>query len=226
VRSAFPKLVAMEREHGSLVRGMRAQQRARRASNGDGREGSAFVSLGGGVGELLDAMVERLRAEGVELRRGAGIRALARAGSGWALSTHGGGALEADAVLLAIPPYAAARVAGTHDEALERMRVFVGGPLATEHLRGDDASLVALARSELQSLMGLTAEPVLSRVFRFERGSTQMRVGHAGIMLELRRRLAAVAPGVAIAGGGYDGIGIPDCIRQGQDAARTLIEGL
>jgi oxygen-dependent protoporphyrinogen oxidase len=74
--------------------------------------------------------------------------------------------------------------------------------------------------------MGLAAEPVMSRVFRFERGSTQMRVGHAAAMREIRARLATVAPGVGLAGGGYDGIGIPDCIRQGQDAARALVEGL
>ena len=286
VRSAFPQLVAMEREHGSLVRGMRAQQRARRAS-GAGRDGSAFVSLGGGVGELVETLAERLRDEGADLRLGAGIRALSRAGSGWTLSTHGGGTLAADAVLLAVPAYAAAQVAGTHDEALGRtlselrsattatvflgyrradvahpldasgfvvpraaqrpilagtwvsskwsgrapeghvlLRVFVGGPLAEAPLGGDDAGLVRLARSELQALMGLAAEPVLARVFRFERGSTQMRVGHAEAMRAIRARVAEVAPCLGIAGGGYDGIGIPDCIRQGQDAARALVEAL
>jgi oxygen-dependent protoporphyrinogen oxidase len=287
VRSAFPQLVAMEREHGSLVRGMRAQQRSRRAANGGAREGSAFVSLGRGVGELVDTLADRLRADGVDLRRGAGIRALSRAGTGWTVSTHGGDTLAADAVLLAIPAYAASRIAGSLDEALARMlaglesattatvflgyrrsdvahpldasgfvvpramkrpilagtwvsskwsgrapeghvllRVFVGGPLAEGALRGDDAELVRLARTELQALMGLAAEPVMSRVFRFERGSAQMRVGHAAAMREIRARLATVAPGVGLAGGGYDGIGIPDCIRQGQDAARALVDGL
>jgi len=106
------------------------------------------------------------------------------------------------------------------------LRVFVGGPLAEAPLRGDDAGLVRLARSELQALMGLAAEPVLARVFRFERGSAQMRVGHAEAMRAIRARVAEVAPCLGIAGGGYDGIGIPDCIRQGQDAARALVEAL
>jgi protoporphyrinogen/coproporphyrinogen III oxidase len=76
---------------------------------------------------------------------------------------------------------------------------------------------VTLARRELEALMGLRAVPMLSRVFRFERASAQMRVGHSGDLREVRVRLAASAPGVRIAGGGYDGIGIPDCIRQGQE---------
>ncbi|HEX3771050.1 MAG TPA: protoporphyrinogen oxidase [Polyangiaceae bacterium] len=283
VGAAFPQLVAMEREHGSLVRGMRAQQRARRAANG-GREGSAFVTLGGGVGSLVDALAKRLQGEDVELRRGVGIRAIARAGDRWALATHGGDAIVADAVLLAIPAHAASRLTSALDATLEGMlgamqsattatvflayaradvghpldasgfvvprsagrpilagtwvsskwsgrapegqvllRVFVGGPLAAAALERDDAELVRLARGELRDLMGIAADPRMTRVFRFVRGSVQMRVGHADHMRALRARLAEVAPRVAVAGGGYDGIGIPDCIRQGQDAARALI---
>ena len=71
--------------------------------------------------------------------------------------------------------------------------------------------------------MGLDAEPVLSRVFRFARASAQMRVGHAAALHALRERLAVSAPGVRIAGGGYDGIGIPDCIRQGKEHGRALV---
>ena len=64
---------------------------------------------------------------------------------------------------------------------------------------------------------------MLSRVFRFERASAQMRVGHAGDLREVRARLAASAPGVRVAGGGYDGIGIPDCIRQGQEQGIAMV---
>jgi oxygen-dependent protoporphyrinogen oxidase len=71
--------------------------------------------------------------------------------------------------------------------------------------------------------MGIDAEPRLTRVFRFERASAQMRVGHLATMRALHERLASVAPGVRVAGGGYDGVGIPDCIRQGQDAVKALI---
>jgi oxygen-dependent protoporphyrinogen oxidase len=293
VRSAFPQLIAMEHEYGSLVRGMRAQRRAReaaaRAAGNRGEEGrtsgSAFVSLAGGLGGLVDALVARLRVEGATLRLGATVHALARAGRGWRLELDRGPALEADEVLLAIPTHAAARLARPIDEDLGRrlagfhsastatvflgyprsaiahpldgagflvprgsgrpllagtwvsskwngrapdghvlLRAFFGGTTGEEALGRDDEGLTRLARRELKALMGLDAEPVFSRVFRFERGSAQMRVGHAVAMRELRERLATCAPGLSVAGGGYDGIGIPDCIRQGQDQARTLLE--
>jgi protoporphyrinogen/coproporphyrinogen III oxidase len=106
------------------------------------------------------------------------------------------------------------------------LRVFVGGPLGEDLVaRDDDESLVRVARGELRALMGIDAEPTLSRVFRFERASAQMRVGHLARMRCIHARLASAAPGVRVAGGGYDGVGIPDCIRQGQDAGRAMIEG-
>jgi oxygen-dependent protoporphyrinogen oxidase len=281
VVSSFPQLVAMERQYGSLVRGMRAARRARESERVGGRGGpepSAFVSLAGGVGGLVDALAERLRASGAVLRANAVVRALARTGPTWSVEIEGGPPIVADAVLLAVPSHAAGRIAGPLDEGLARalarlhsastatvffgyrradvahpldgsgflvpramgrpilagtwvsskwrgrapeghvlLRAFIGGPAADEALRGRDAELEALARQELFSLMGLSAEPVFSRVFRFERGSAQMRVGHADTLRDVRDRLAACAPGVRIAGGGYDGIGIPDCIRQGQE---------
>jgi oxygen-dependent protoporphyrinogen oxidase len=73
--------------------------------------------------------------------------------------------------------------------------------------------------------MSLEAEPVLARVFRFPQASAQMRVGHLARMRAVHERLARAAPRLRVAGGGYDGVGIPDCIRQGQEAGRALVEG-
>lgn len=284
VASAFPQLVAIEREHGSLVRGMLAARRAREAARGDGPEPSAFVSLVGGVGALVDALADRVRTAGAVMRAETRVRALTRTDGAWRLEIDGGEPVAADAVLLAIPAYAAARIADSLDEELARrlarlrsastatvflgyrrtdvahpldgsgflvpralgrpilagtwvsskwqgrapeghvlVRAFIGGPAAEGSLDGDDADLVALARGELLALMDLRAAPVLSRVFRFERASAQMRVGHAGDLREVRARIAASAPGVRVAGGGYDGIGIPDCIRQGQEQGIAMV---
>jgi protoporphyrinogen/coproporphyrinogen III oxidase len=45
-------------------------------------------------------------------------------------------------------------------------------------------------------------------------------------MRSIHERLARNLPGVRVAGGGYDGVGIPDCIRQGEDAARALLDSV
>jgi oxygen-dependent protoporphyrinogen oxidase len=90
-------------------------------------------------------------------------------------------------------------------------------------LAGTDEDLARLARSELEALMAIGAEPLWSRVFRFDRVSAQMRVGHLAAMRGIRAGLAERASGLYVAGGGYDGVGIPDCIRQGHDVAAVIV---
>jgi oxygen-dependent protoporphyrinogen oxidase len=102
------------------------------------------------------------------------------------------------------------------------LRAFFGGAWGEGVLDRSDAALVELAREELGRLMDLHAEPVVTRVFRFERATAQMRVGHLAKMRWIKSRLAEVAPAILIAGGGYDGAGIPDCVRQARDASAEL----
>jgi oxygen-dependent protoporphyrinogen oxidase len=112
-----------------------------------------------------------------------------------------------------------------HDRAPDGhvlLRAFFGGAWGEGVLDRDDAALVELAREELARLMDLRAEPVMTRVFRFQRATAQMRVGHLAKMRSIKSRLVEVAPGILLAGGGYDGAGIPDCVRQAQDASAEL----
>jgi oxygen-dependent protoporphyrinogen oxidase len=105
------------------------------------------------------------------------------------------------------------------------LRVFVGGAAGHQVLESDDEALVELSRGELKALMGLDARPLWSRVFRMDRATAQMRVGHAVRMREVREQLEVSAPGVRLAGGGYDGVGIADCIQLGREAGRRMVEG-
>jgi oxygen-dependent protoporphyrinogen oxidase len=116
VRATFPQLVAMEREHGSLVRGTLAL--ARRRKKGEGS--SAFLSLEGGVGSLVDALVDRVRSDGAILRARTAVRSLARSGSHWVIDVESEEPIRADAVLLAVPAHVAARIVGELDGALAR----------------------------------------------------------------------------------------------------------
>ena len=103
------------------------------------------------------------------------------------------------------------------------MRVFFGGSLGQGVLAEDDAALATLAQSELGALMGgLDATPLFTRVFRFDRASAQPLVGHLARMRRVRAGLERL-PGVHVAGGGLDGIGIPDCVRQGGDVAIRIL---
>lgn len=93
VRSAFPRLAALERDHGSVLRGALRGGAARRDT----------ITLRRGAGSLTDGLA---RALGPALRLGAPATELVRDGAGWRVETPGG-ALAADAVVLATPAFAA-----------------------------------------------------------------------------------------------------------------------
>jgi protoporphyrinogen/coproporphyrinogen III oxidase len=102
------------------------------------------------------------------------------------------------------------------------LRCFFGGIGDGGALDETDESLVAMAREELRSILGLKAAPVHFTVARWPRSMAQYVVGHADRVREIQRRVAAI-PGLHLAGNGYEGIGIPDCIRTGRRAAREVI---
>ena len=112
--------------------------------------------------------------------------------------------------------------AGRAPEDQVLIRVFLGGAGHEEVLTRDDAELEGIARTELTRTMGIVAPPSLVRVFRFLRASPQPLVGHPGRMRRAREILKAT-PGIHLVASGYDGVGIPDCIRQADDAATSIL---
>ena len=100
------------------------------------------------------------------------------------------------------------------------LRCFVGNAAACDaHLR-DDGPLVEAVLADLKRLTGLSATPKAVRVFRWPRAMAQYEVGHARRIGEIQERMRAV-PGIYLAGNAYEGIGIPDCVRTGQQAAEA-----
>ncbi|MEN9934287.1 MAG: hypothetical protein RLZZ387_866, partial [Chloroflexota bacterium] len=100
------------------------------------------------------------------------------------------------------------------------VRVFVGGSRTPEALALDDAGLLGLAREELRGILGITAEPVFTRVYRWNAANPQYDVGHG----ERAAAIEALSPeGLYIVGGAYRGVGIPDCVREGREAAERAL---
>jgi protoporphyrinogen/coproporphyrinogen III oxidase len=102
------------------------------------------------------------------------------------------------------------------------IRGFLGGVLNAAMLEDDDVTLVARARGELQAALGITAEPVLTRLHRWPASMPQYRVGHLARVETIDRGLSAL-PGVRLAGAAYRGVGIADCVRSGEAAAEQLL---
>ncbi len=88
----------------------------------------------------------------------------------------------------------------------------------TADLQRDDAELVALAVDEIGRTGRVTAPPIATRVSRWGGALPQYAVGHVDRVRRIRAAVAAV-PGLAVCGAAYEGVGIPACIRTGQQAA-------
>ena len=105
-------------------------------------------------------------------------------------------------------------------EGMVLLRCFLGGEDASA-LSESDQALVAAVREELRDIMGLTAAPVFTRLSRWPRSMAQYTVGHQDRVAQIEARLRQT-PGLQLAGNAYYGIGIPDCIRMGKQAAERI----
>lgn len=103
------------------------------------------------------------------------------------------------------------------------LRVFIGGALAEHLAEQDEAALIDLAREELCTIMGITAEPVLAKAYRWPKANPQYDLGHDLRVSEIERSLTNF-PGLYLAGAAYRGAGLPDCIQGGMAAARSIAD--
>jgi protoporphyrinogen/coproporphyrinogen III oxidase len=257
--AAFPQLLELERRHRSLILGSRQVLRERAARNGGS---SLFASFDGGLSTLVEAVASRLAI--TEVRLETSVESLAT--------------LEAHAVVLAVPAFAAATLlAGEAPVAAAALRripyadadtatlafpeagvpeleghglLYAGGEgrgirgftwvdrkwpgrvptgkrlvrafLADVARGGSDEELVVLAHARLRELLGSAPEPERWWVSRWPRGLPQYTLGHRGLVERIERGLGGM-PWLRLAGAGYRGIGIPDVVRSGREAARALL---
>jgi len=119
-RTVLPRLVEMEREYGSLTRGMLAARSKMRAKAGEAAKKNAasrgvFTTLRGGMQQLVDALQAKL--EPAWVRVGMPVSGLERVAEGWRVEA--GGIREIyDCVILASPAWAAGALLGKVDATL------------------------------------------------------------------------------------------------------------
>ena len=66
------------------------------------------------------------------------------------------------------------------------------------------------------------AKPIFARVFRWTNGMPQYTMGHLDRVADIEARVGAI-PGLALAGGWYRGVGIPNCIESGERAVSKVL---
>ncbi|HUG14665.1 MAG TPA: protoporphyrinogen oxidase [Thermomicrobiales bacterium] len=282
--STFPRLRDIEREHRGVIRGAISQKRqARSRPTGNGPKRTPFVSLRGGLGELIDALAARLDPASVFLN--APVTRISRSSSGFEIEANGTTAA-VDAILLAVPApsasialeqldgevaYALAGIAyvssatvslafdardvagkqvgrgfvipraegrtltavtwtsnkfgGRAPPGIALLRAFVGRAGNESPAFLPDDELIARACSELAVILDITAEPIVSRVYRWPNALPQYNLGHQERLARIDERIERL-PGVALTGAAYRGIGIPDCIRDAQEQSERLFSRL
>ena len=103
------------------------------------------------------------------------------------------------------------------------LRGFVGGPRNQGVMEQGDDELAEIVRKQIVELLGMKsdAQPVFSRVYRWAGGMPQYTLGHLDRVDEIEARSADI-PGFALAGGGYRGVGVPNCVESGERAVSKV----
>jgi protoporphyrinogen/coproporphyrinogen III oxidase len=105
------------------------------------------------------------------------------------------------------------------------VRCFLGGSRDEEILDSTEDQILQIVRSELRQIIGIASDPLFTRVYKWKAAMAQYSVGH----LERLQRIEALRqklPGLALAGNGFNGIGVPDCVRSGTAAAARVLAAL
>ncbi len=105
------------------------------------------------------------------------------------------------------------------------IRAFVGGVMQHAMMQLSDDEIVAAVRDEFRELLGVDAPPRLAEIRRWPDSMPQYEVGHLDRVAEIERIVAAI-PSFALAGAAYRGVGIPDCVRSGEQAANAICEAM
>lgn len=283
IQSTFPRLSAMEREYGSLIRAARAVRKLPRPTTGPRSAGKAmFNSLRRGMGSLTETLVKTLDGD---LRLNTPIVAVQwrdrrpyvqpREGHEWATDfvIAATPASQTATFLQAIRPELASRLEAFRyvstatvslgylidDVPEERpldgfgvlipasegrsllaltwastkfrhrapngcvlLRAFVGGHANEEMAGWPEDQLLAVVRREIASILGIRAEPLFHRLYRWPNANPQYDVGHLERVAAIERD-AVELPGLLLAGSSYRGVGMPDCVQSARNAVDQLM---
>ncbi len=100
------------------------------------------------------------------------------------------------------------------------IRVYIGRygqPDVTEY---NDDRLLSIALNEISQTLSIIADPLFNRIIRYPKAMPQYNLGHLDRLSAIENQLAQY-PGLFLAGAAFNGVGIPDCIASGEQAAES-----
>lgn len=268
--SCFPKMAAMEANHGGLFRAMMAKKKEKNAGGGTAMgPGGTLTSFKGGMATLVNRAAEQL---GNHARVDMPVAAIEKAGDGYVVRCANGEHFDTESVIVAAPAHAAAGMLqaldGTLAEALAAipyasmtvvctvydraavghnlngfgflvprtqgkrilgciwtstlfpgrapngkilLRTMIGGASDPDAVSLDDEAMLDIIRQELFPILDIKSDPVVHRIFRWEKAIPQYTFGHQARVREIEAAEER-HPGLRFAGNAYRGVGINDCV--------------
>ena len=120
--------------------------------------------------------------------------------------------------------YSSTKWPGRAPKGAVLLRGFVGGPQNQAIMEKSDDEIARVAEGELRRILGIdpAAKPIFRRFYRWTLGMPQYTMGHLDRVAVIEQRSAEI-PGLALAGGSYRGVGLPNCIESGEQAAGKVL---
>ena len=119
--------------------------------------------------------------------------------------------------------FSSVKFLGRATEEVVLVRVFLGGALRPELVELPEAELQRIALAELVKVLGISGAPQKVDVMKWQQKMPQYHVGHVQLVDAIEQRAEQLV-GLALAGNGYRGVGIPYCVRSGDAAARKIAQ--
>ncbi|WP_085521972.1 protoporphyrinogen oxidase [Tuberibacillus sp. Marseille-P3662] len=271
--TTLPDFMKLEREHGSLIKGLYGQ--------GKPKSGSQFATLRNGLRSLIEALEAEL-ASRINIVKNMAVKSVGKKSAGYQLRTSTGDQYDMDEVIFATPHHVTAQLLG-EPEFLERpnadpntsvatvamafnaddvdlgqdgtgfvvsrresmaitaatwthlkwkhaapegkalVRSYVGKAGNSAIIHESDETIVQTALADLRTTVDIEAEPDFYVVSRWPEAMPQYPVGQKEWLASAREHLEKNYPGIYLAGASYDGVGLPDCIRQAKEQAADLL---
>lgn len=111
----------------------------------------------------------------------------------------------------------------TTPEGKVLLRLYVGRPGDEAIVELSDDEIIKIALEDLNKTMDIQAQPDFAVVSRWKEAMPQYTVGHKERVAKLKDDLARELPGTFVAGSSYEGVGLPDCIDQGEAAVEKIL---
>jgi protoporphyrinogen/coproporphyrinogen III oxidase len=115
---------------------------------------------------------------------------------------------------------------GTSPDDMALLRCYVGKPDDQEAVNLSDDEIIELVLRDLNKTMNITAKPEFTVVTRWSKAMPQYTVGHLERIAKVKSELEKELPGICLAGGSFEGVGIPGCIDQAEAAVAKVLEYL